>query len=356
MTKKQNKVVRRRKQAKGGSSKPPKSTAADPKRSWRNVLPVHPAADLFPLMTPTALRELADDIAKHGMREPAAFLFNGFNYVLLDGRNRLDALELLGVDIGSVPITHCRLVQVNDDTTPFEIFQSVSPEEDPVAYVISKNIHRRHLTAGDKRRLIGDLLKLNVERSDRQIGAMVGADHKTVGSVRSEKEGRGEIPHVTKRADARGRKQPSRKTGSRKKVSTTPPTVVDKIMDDALGMPLFGTGVDDPAASGEKQKAKFAALEEQEVGSASSEPSDPKQGSGVATDQPEAPVHKSGNGADSAQQEFDGHLLRLFQMTKKAKAARFVNTAVPSEQLEKLHSFIFQVYNLKGQQEVKSVV
>jgi hypothetical protein len=37
--------------------------------SWRAMLPIHPAAELFPLIGKDELRELADDIAKHGLRE-----------------------------------------------------------------------------------------------------------------------------------------------------------------------------------------------------------------------------------------------------------------------------------------------
>ena len=153
---------------------------------------------------------------------------------------------------------------------------------------------------------------------------------------------------------------------SRGKKSTTPPVVDTSEVEPVKKTTLLETGEvitsppaddDDPAASAEKQKAKFAALEAQETSPAPSEPSDTKSSSisAVATDQPETPKHKSANVADSAQQEFDSHLLRLVQMTGKAKAARFANTAVPSEQLLELSRFIFNVYNLKDRQEVKSV-
>lgn len=35
--------------------------------SWRDRLPVHPAAQLFPLLPAGELRALADDIAEHGL-------------------------------------------------------------------------------------------------------------------------------------------------------------------------------------------------------------------------------------------------------------------------------------------------
>lgn len=57
-------------------------------------------------------------------------------------------------------------------------------------YAVRANLARRHLTSAQKRELIAAELERDPDRSDREIGRLVGADHKTVGSVR-----RGEIPH-----------------------------------------------------------------------------------------------------------------------------------------------------------------
>jgi hypothetical protein len=35
-------------------------------KGWRDVLPIHPAAELFPLMAPDELRALGADIKKSG--------------------------------------------------------------------------------------------------------------------------------------------------------------------------------------------------------------------------------------------------------------------------------------------------
>src|SRR5262245_56294019 len=64
--------------------------------TWRDILPIHPAAELFPLMSPDELRELGEDIVKNGLTSPIV-LWQGDRkspVCLLDGRNRLDALEL----------------------------------------------------------------------------------------------------------------------------------------------------------------------------------------------------------------------------------------------------------------------
>ena len=87
--------------------------------------PVHPAATLFPMMDAEALQALADDIREHGQREPV-ILYRG---AVLDGRNRLRACELAGVE----PLT-C----VRDDIAS------------PTTFVLSLNLHRRHLTPAQR--------------------------------------------------------------------------------------------------------------------------------------------------------------------------------------------------------------
>jgi hypothetical protein len=39
-------------------------------KSWRDVLPVHPAANLFPMLPPDELQALGKDIKKNGIRVP----------------------------------------------------------------------------------------------------------------------------------------------------------------------------------------------------------------------------------------------------------------------------------------------
>ena len=154
-------------------------------------------------MTPDELRVLGEDILKNGLTSPIVLwrsVDDKSPVMLLDGRNRLDAIE----SIPGGETVEVRNVVVLDHTT------------DPYAYVISANIHRRHLTAEDKRDIIAKLLKAQPEKSDRQIAGTVKTDHKTVGTVRAELEGRGEIPHVEARTDTKGRKQPAIKQSNKK--------------------------------------------------------------------------------------------------------------------------------------------
>jgi hypothetical protein len=181
------------------------------KKSWREILPVHPAADLFPLLAESELREQADDIAKHGLREKVDLYFDRDGKpFLIDGRNRLDALALLGKEL------------FDDKGKLKQEFQSFPPpklysEADCVAYVIGKNIRRRHLTAEQRQNLLITLIVRSPEKSDRQIGKAIGVDHKTVGRARAKGEDVGRIPHVKSRTDTKGRKQPVKPRGRTQK-------------------------------------------------------------------------------------------------------------------------------------------
>lgn len=95
-------------------------------------VPFHPVAAIFPLLTEKDLDALIADIREHGLREPIETL----NGAILDGRNRYRACLLAGIK------------PVFCETTT----------NDPVAYVVSKNLHRRHLTE-TQRGLIGARIK-----------------------------------------------------------------------------------------------------------------------------------------------------------------------------------------------------
>ena len=173
---------------------------------------IHPAAEWFPLLPEDELDALAADIKENRLREKVAVITKGGRRLVIDDRNRLDALELAGFCIVD---EHGRLRKsVCVDLTKGDDLDLVDPAK-VEAFIISKNIHRRHLTTEQKADLIGKLLKANPERSDRAIAKLAHVDHKTVAAVRTEAEGSGEIPHIvpTERVDAVGRKR-ARKTAN----------------------------------------------------------------------------------------------------------------------------------------------
>lgn len=105
----------------------------------------HDAAKLFPMLPEEELSELADDIGKHGLQNPIVL----FDDKVLDGRNRLLA---------------CRLAEVEPQFHQWEANGS-----SPVAWVISLNLKRRHLTATQKAVVAFEALPLfEAEAKDRQ--------------------------------------------------------------------------------------------------------------------------------------------------------------------------------------------
>jgi ParB-like nuclease domain len=186
--------------------------------AWRNYLEVHPAADAYPLLKdgdPAAFRELVEDIRKHGLRANIVLWEDdGGKRRLLDGRNRLDALAELGVLYDDIDAQLClkswtgtKWAQLSGDKIQFQHLAG----GDPHTLAASLNLHRRHLTAEERRARIEAAIKRNPEKSDRTIGAEVGRDHKTVGGVRRGMEDVGSIPHVEKRKDSKDRRQPAKK-------------------------------------------------------------------------------------------------------------------------------------------------
>jgi hypothetical protein len=165
---------------------------------------VHPAAGLFPMMSEAELDQLAADIAKNGLRQNVVFLGKNPDeaLVLLDGRNRFAAIARIAEES-----RRDELVERARDNCVLLDYGGT----DPFSYVVSANLHRRHLTAEQKREIIAALLKAQPERSDNATAKIAKASDKTVASVRRELEGRSEIPNVSARTDAQGRQQPARK-------------------------------------------------------------------------------------------------------------------------------------------------
>jgi len=169
----------------------------------------HPLADIFPLMEGEEFDALVADIKANGLREKID-LYKG---KIVDGRNRYRALQQLGIDPSTDPTRYLRKAiyahSAGGTVTPYE-----HTNDDRVrAYVISKNIRRRHLTPEQKRELLAKLVAAQPEKSDRQLAKQAGVDHKTIAKARRKAEATGEASPVEKRvgADGKARQQPATK-------------------------------------------------------------------------------------------------------------------------------------------------
>ena len=85
----------------------------------------HPLSAAFPAMDPRDLEILQADIQAHGLRHPIV-IYGG---MILDGWHRFQACTNLGIPPTSQPL---------------------GEGVDPVAYVQSVNLHRRHLTGSQR--------------------------------------------------------------------------------------------------------------------------------------------------------------------------------------------------------------
>lgn len=88
---------------------------------------VHPYAAQFPMLDDDELIALAADITARGQEKPIMLDHTG--EMLLDGRNRLKACSIAGVE---------------------PRIERLAEGIDPVAYIITANIRRRHLTKGQQ--------------------------------------------------------------------------------------------------------------------------------------------------------------------------------------------------------------
>lgn len=107
---------------------------------------VHPAASAFPLIQGGEYEALVSDVRNNGLRES---IWTDKNQMILDGRNRLRAC----LDAGAIP--------------RFRVYDG----DDPIGFVVSMNIHRRHLDESQRGMIAARLATLpKGVRSDSSIG------------------------------------------------------------------------------------------------------------------------------------------------------------------------------------------
>ena len=104
---------------------------------------LHPACAAWPEMNPKELGDLAEDIAAHGLHDSITLTSDG---LLLDGRNRALACEMVGVE----PTT--------------KVFDG-----DPWLFSLSRNKHRRHMTTDQIAMIAAQLATRTVGNPDLSI-------------------------------------------------------------------------------------------------------------------------------------------------------------------------------------------
>ena len=135
-------------------------------KEWIGEYPVHQVASLFPMIDDDALNALAEDIKKNGQREPiiVAYLDEAMidEPVVIDGRNRHAACKLAGIE------PEFKFVMSLND-------RELSPQV-IADWIISHNLHRRHLTTSQKAMVgQGYLAYLKEEAKKRQDAGRVNS-------------------------------------------------------------------------------------------------------------------------------------------------------------------------------------
>ena len=100
-------------------------------------IPFHPFADIFPLLDGNDFAQLVSDIKEHGLREPITTTRDGR---IVDGRNRYRACVAASIE----PRTE--ILDIDDSGL--------------LAWVLSRNLHRRHLTTAQRAAIAADLANL----------------------------------------------------------------------------------------------------------------------------------------------------------------------------------------------------
>jgi ParB-like chromosome segregation protein Spo0J len=129
-------------------SKQPNTTSENVQMVGKDGIAFHPIADVFPLIEGAALEALAADIGANDQHE-AITTHEG---KILDGRNRYLACLKAGV------------------APRFEEFKG----DDPIGFVISKNVHRRQLDDNQREIVAAKLAALPPGRPSAKSGQLAG--------------------------------------------------------------------------------------------------------------------------------------------------------------------------------------
>lgn len=170
------------------------------------MLEFHPVANIFPMMTEDEYRALVADIAAHGQRE-AIWTYQG---KIIDGRNRYKACAELGLK---------------------PVMREWDGEGSLIEFVVSMNLHRRHLSSHQKAAIALDVLPmLEAEARERQI-ALAGTRRDL-----DQKIDQGRAPQATEQA-ARLLGTNRQYVSDAKKLAVEAPDLLDKVRAGTMTIP-----------------------------------------------------------------------------------------------------------------------
>ena len=207
------------------------------------LLEPHPFADIFPPLEGEAFNALVQDIEARGQQEPI-WTFEG---KILDGRNRYRACQILGCD-----------------PTVQEFIGN-----DAVGFVLSANLHRRHLTEA-QRAMVGanlsnlvvganqhtkelglsaksaaDLLKVSTASIERAkvilksgdtdlINSVTAGETSIAAGVEAAKKGKGKAKNQSQAPKPNGETEEEKLAKQKLKLSDTNDKLVEKLMGNLI--------------------------------------------------------------------------------------------------------------------------
>ena len=174
---------------------------------------------VMPELTAEEYAELKADIEQRGVMVPIEFDELGN---VLDGYHRLQICKELGIK--DYP----------------KVIRAGMSEAEKLTHARKLNIARRHLNTSQKQQLIKAQLKETPEKSNRQIAADLGVDHKTVSVQRNNLEKSGEIPQCGRKTKD-GRTYPAKRKPvsvfnptKREEKAMKKPEVVERMKEDGI--------------------------------------------------------------------------------------------------------------------------
>ena len=191
---------------------------------------VHPVASIFPMMGEDELSALAADIRDNGQQSHVVVAWADESMtetILLDGRNRSRACEMLGTEPN------------------VELFSSVFiPLDDFGPMIVSWNLHRRHLSASQRAMIAVEYERVFAEQAKkRQLAQLAqNRDGDTVGEILPQREPEDRGPRATDEAGDLFNVS-GRTVRDAKYVSENDPDLAEKVKADEVSVSAAAKGL-----------------------------------------------------------------------------------------------------------------